>query len=220
MRPSRNLSSNLRPFEASCEYVALLPPNRFALQPRIRIPNSRKHLSYSFWVIGTMIERVEEPSWHSMSDVRQFRRASAASLTPQQMRCLDPAKIPDFDALRSIDAAAQFTLGRDDVRNIKRIIGLKDYRQLVYESVELSCLNGQLNALFVGNRHPFGDAMLACCGRSNDAFNRTFFTYAFPYLRDEDYDATLDIDGNLEFVGVESDLVFLIPSDRTHQQIR
>jgi hypothetical protein len=153
-----------------------------------------------------------------MIDVRKFRRASVAGLTPQQMPCLDPAKMPDFDALRSIDAAAQFTLSCDDVRDIKRIIGLKDYQHLVYESVELSCLKGQLRALFVGNRHPFGDAMLACRGRSNDTFNRTFFTYAFLYLRNEDYDATLDVDGNLEFVGVESGLVFLIPSDRAHQQ--
>ena len=218
MLPSRNLSSNLRPFEASCEYVVLMPPNRFALQPRIRLPNSRQHLNYSFWVIGTMIERVDQPSRHSMIDVRKFRRASVAGLTPQQMQCLDPAKMPDFNALRSIDAAAQFTLGRDDVRDIKRIIGLKDYKHIVYESVELSCLKGQLRALFAGNRHPFGDAMLACRGRSNDIFNRTFFTYAFLYLRNEDYDATLDVDGNLEFVGVESGLVFLIPSDRAHQQ--
>jgi hypothetical protein len=218
MHPSRNLSSNLRPFESSCEYVALLPPNRFAVEPRIRIPRSRLFLNYRFWVIGTMIERVDVSSWHSMREVRQFRRATDAGLTLQQMQCLDPVMIPDFDAIRSVDAEARFTLNRADVRNFKRIIGLKDHLFPVYETVKLSNSNRQLYAFFTGDRDPFGDAMLACCGISNDAFNRTIFTYAFRFLREEDYDATFDVDGNLELVGLESGLVFLIPADRMHRQ--
>jgi hypothetical protein len=218
VRPSRNLSGNLRPFEASCEHVALLPPNRFAVQPRIRIPRSRLFLNYRFWVIGTMIERIDKPSWHSMREVRQFRRATDAGLALPQLQCLDPATLPDFDAIRSVEAEARFTLGRADVRNIKRIIGLKDYLRPVYKTVELSSSNKRLHALFTGDRRPFGDAILTCCGISDDAFNRTIFTYAFRFLRDEDYDATFDVDGNLELVGLESGLVFLIPADRMHLQ--
>jgi hypothetical protein len=165
-----------------------------------------------------MNERIDKPLWHSMREVRQFRRATDAGLTLQQLQCLDPVILPDFDAIRSVAAEARFTLKCCDVRKIKRIIGLTDHENTVYETVELSSSNKQLHAFFTGNRHPFGDATLVCSSISNDAFNRTVFSYAFRFLRDEDYDGTFDVDGNLELVGLESGLVFLIPADRMHLQ--
>jgi hypothetical protein len=128
---------------------------------------------------------------------------------------LPEGEIPNLALLRSQDEAVRFELNSKDVRSLKKVARL-------FQSLRNKKSKSKLHLRITANNQSVCFQM--CDGQSDASFRQTLdANVALPFsgsisaetlkcLCSEDYAVTIDIKGVVEMIGVESGLVFLIPT--------
>jgi hypothetical protein len=222
MIPTINLERNLRPFEKVCEHFHLLPPNRFMVMPSKRrsVMKSGKRVAWKYeaighCIIGTLNDRFITSGKFSMSELSDGRLMRACNVEPGDLQSLPEGEIPNLALLRSQDEAVRFELNSKDVRSLKKVARL-------FQSLRNKKSKSKLHLRITANNQSVCFQM--CDGQSDASFRQTLdANVALPFsgsisaetlkcLCSEDYAVTIDIKGVVEMIGVESGLVFLIPT--------
>ena len=222
MVPTINLERNLRPFEKVCEHFYILAPNRFMVMPAKRrgVMKSKKRVGWKYdeighCVIGTLNDRFDTSGKFSMDELTIGRLMRACGAEPNEFESLPISKIPDVNLLRNRDAAVRFELKAENVGSLKKVARLfqsvrrKKSKSKLYlgittgnQSICLQMCDGQGVASF--RQTPSADVILP--------FSGSISAETLKSLRSEDYAVTIDVNGVVEMIGVESGLVFLIPT--------
>lgn len=222
MVPTINLERNLRPFEKVCEHFYIIAPNRFVVMPskRRNVMKSGKRVAWKYdeighCVIGTLNDRFDASGKFSMDELTVGRLMRACGAEPNELTSLPIGKMPDVDLLRSRDAAVRFELKADDIGSLKKIARLfqsvrrKQPKSKLYlglttadQTAYLEMSDGQEVASF--RQTLSADVMLP--------FTGSIAAETLKCLRSEDYAVAIDVKGVVEMIGVESGLVFFIPT--------
>ena len=222
MIPTINLERNLRPFEKVCEHFHLLPPNRFMVMPykRRSVMKSGKRVAWKYdeighCVIGTLNDRFDMSGKFSMDELTIGRLMRACDVEPNHLASLLIGKIPNLEMLRSRDEAVRFELKAKDIGSLKKVARL-------FQSVRRKKSKSKLFlGISTGNQSV---CFQMCDGQDVASFRQTLSAdVMLPFsgsisaetlkcLRSEDYTVTIDVKGIIEMIGVESGLVFLIPT--------
>lgn len=222
MIPTINLERNLRPFEKVCEHFHLLPPNRFMVMPSKRrsVMKSGKRVAWKYeaighCIIGTLNDRFTTSGKFSMGELSDGRLMRACNVEPGDLQSLPEGEIPNLALLRSQDEAVRFELNSKDVRSLKKVARL-------FQSLRNKKSKSKLHLRITANNQSV--CLQMCNGQGDASFRQTLDAdVALPFsgsisaetlkcLCSEDYAVTIDIKGVVEMIGVESGLVFLIPT--------
>jgi hypothetical protein len=222
MIPTINLERNLRPFEKVCEHFHLLPPNRFMVMPSKRrsVMKSGKRIAWKYeaighCIIGTLNDRFTTSGTFSMNELSDGRLMRACNVKPGDLQSLPEGVIPNLALLRSQDQAVRFELNSKDVRSLKKVARL-------FQSFRNKKSKSKLHLCITANNQSV--CLQMCNGQGDASFRQTLDAdVALPFsgsisaetlkcLCSEDYAVTIDVKGVVEMIGVESGLVFLIPT--------
>lgn len=208
MEISPIIERTLRPFSKVSEGFILQAPNRFA------VPISRKRKSVlgtrkqegAYWVLGTIPQRFAHSAWFSMP-----------ALGKGMLKQLeDDRKVPNFDTIRARTVKGRFILRAEQLALIRRSIKI-----LNSSDISIITEGGEvlLNACFLTDKskvplggHEGNRFSLRAPADVIAPFSRSFPVDIVRLLRDEDHEVTLYAEGVVEMQGVESGLVFLIPT--------
>lgn len=222
MIPTINLERNLRPFEKVCEHFHLLPPNRFMVMPSKRrsVMKSGKRVAWKYeaighCVIGTLSDRFDQSGKFSMDELTFGRLKRSWGDQPNDLQSLPEGEIPNHDLLRSQNEAVRFEWSAKNVCTLKKVarhfqsIRNKKSRSKLYlrittgdQSVCLQICDGQGVASY--QQTLFADVI--------SPFSGSISSETLKSLRAEDHAVTIGAKGVVEMIGVESGLVFLIPT--------
>ena len=231
MIASRNLKRNLRPFAKVSDEFFLIAPNRYAVLAGKRPPKAKRRgrPSAEFCIVGTLNEPVSETGRFAMS-----------GLLDRRLESLPTGNLPDLDVLRSGDAIVRFTLNAGSVQMLQKaakllksthfgIVASDDVLTLKMFCRDTSndhwldpwyLARGQRVFKSRKDRKP----VPALCHDARNSFTQkidgwfshpfsgAFEVNALKSMGAEDFEVTIDVKGVVEMIGVESGLVFLIPT--------
>lgn len=231
MIASRNLKRNLRPFAKVSEEFLLITPNRYAVLAGKRSPKAKRRgiPSAQFCVIGTLNEPVAETGRFAMSGLLDGR-----------MESLPMGNIPDLDAFRSSDAVVRFSLSEESVLMLQKAAKLLKSTHFGIVACD-DALTLKVFCRDTSNDHWLDPWHLArgkrvfksrkdrkpvpaLCHDARNSFTQkidgwfshpfsgAFEVNALKSMGAEDFEVTIDVKGVVEMIGVESGLVFLIPT--------
>jgi hypothetical protein len=227
MIPTINLERNLRPFEKVCEHFHLLPPNRFIVMPSERrsVRKNNKHIRWKYdkighYVIGTLNDRFTTSGTFSMNELSDGRLMRTCSVEPNDLQSLPPRKMSNLEMWRSEDAAICFELNSKDVRALKKVARQFQFVRNQNEKTKKIKSKVRLNIMtdnqIVRLKMCDGQGGATFCQTQiadvNAPFAGSISADTLKSLRLEDYTVTIDVKGIIEMIGVESGLVFLIPT--------
>lgn len=228
MIASRNLMRNLRPFAKVSDEFLLIAPNRYAVHAGKRRPKWKIGRRPSeFCIVGTLNEPVSETGRFAMSGLLDGRLES-----------LPIGNLRDLDALRSHDPIARFTLDAGSVLMLQKAAKLlksTHFGILACDDVltlKMLCRDTQIRhwsdswyhvrGVFKSRKdgkpaptrcHDVGHSFTQeIDGWFSQPFSRAFEVNALKSMGAEDFEVTIDVRGVVEMIGVESGLVFLIPT--------
>jgi len=231
MIASRNLTRNLRPFAKVSEEFLLITPNRYAVVAGKRALRAKRvgKNPQQFCIVGTLNEPVSETGRFAMSGLLEGRLES-----------LPTGNLPDLDALRSRDAIVRFTLNSGSVLMLQKAARLlKSTHFGIVASDDVLTL--KMFCRDTSNDHWLDPWYLArgkrvfksrkdrkpvpaLCHDARNSFTQkidgwfsrpfsgAFEVNALKSMGAEDFEVTIDVKGVVEMIGVESGLVFLIPT--------
>lgn len=227
MIPTINLERNLRPFEKVCEHFHLLPPNRFMVMPSKRrsVMKSGKRIAWKYeaighCILGTLNDRFEKSGKFSMDELSNGRLMRAFNVEPDELQSLPKGEIPNLALLQSQDEAVRFELSSKDVWSLKKVARQFQFVRNQNEKTKKIKSKVRLN-IMTDNQIV---RLKMCDGQGNASFCQTqiadvnapfagsISAEALKCLCSEDYAVTIDVKGVVEMIGVESGLVFLIPT--------
>jgi hypothetical protein len=232
MPSSPILRRALMPFADTSDHFLLQTPNRFAVPVRERRKGALRNtvVRDAYWVLGTLPQRFEKCGWFSMEALKRGALESVAA----------ELSIPNFARVRSGEPVVRFILSAEDMdcllkaaRTLRSThfkisaeeggICLSAFCQNTSNShwYEPSCLRHGIQKF---KANPGGTPVPALRWDARNKFSlripaevnfplqRSFTSGIRRLMRDENYEVTLDTQGVVEMLGVESGLVFLIPT--------
>jgi hypothetical protein len=168
-------------------------------------------------VIGTLSDRFDQSGKFSMDELTFGRLKRSWGDQPNDLQSLPEGEIPNHDLLRSQDEAVRFEWSAKSVRTLKKVarhfqsIRNKKSRSKLYlrittgdQSVCLQMCDGQGVATY--QQTLFADVI--------SPFSGSISAETLKSLGAEDHAVTIDAKGVVEMIGVESGLVFLIPTTK------
>jgi hypothetical protein len=150
-----------------------------------------------------------------MGELSDGRLMRACNVEPNDLQSLPEGEIPNLALLRSQDESVRFELNSKDVRSLKKVARL-------FQSLRNKKSKSKLHLRITANNQSV--CLQMCDGQGDASFQQTLdANVALPFsgsisaealkcLCSEDYAVTIDVKGVVEMIGVESGLVFLIPT--------